>query len=59
MSASTERLVEQIKTTEEAIKLNEGSGQDTSTLKAELRQLQRRLQVASEALTEGRQILKG
>ena len=59
MSASTERLVEQIRATEEAIKAADVSGHDSSGLKTDLRHLQRKLQVASEALTEGRQILKG
>lgn len=59
MSASTERLVEQIKLTEELIATAEASGQDTSVYKADLKYLQRKLQVATEALTESRQILKG
>lgn len=58
MSASTETLIEQIKLTEELIATTEAAGRDTSVYKTDLRHLQRRLQAASEALTEGRQILK-
>lgn len=59
MSASTERLVEQIRACEAAIASSEAQGLDASSLKSDLKQLQRKLQVASEALTEGKQILKG
>jgi hypothetical protein len=59
MSASTEQLVEQIKATEAAIVVAEGGGKDVTVLKADLRQLQRRLHVATEALTEGKHVLKG
>ena len=59
MPASTERLVERIRSVEEAISAVEATGGDTSVLKNELLELQRRLQVASEALTEGKRILKG
>lgn len=59
MSASTERLVEQIKATEQAIAEAERAGKDASTLKADLRYFQRKLQVCNEALTEGKQVLKG
>ena len=59
MSAATESLVEQIRSVEEAIALVESQGKDASLLKADLRQLQRRLQTCSDALTEGKRILKG
>jgi len=59
MSASTERLVEQIKLTEQAIVAAEAAGADSSSLKTDLRYLQRKLQVCNEALTEGKQVLKG
>ena len=59
MSASTERLVEQIQLTERAIASAEAAGQDASSLKADLKHLQRKLQTCNEALTEGRQMLKG
>ncbi len=59
MSASTERLVEQIRLTEQAIAAAEAAGTDASSLKADLRHFQRKLQVSNEALTEGKQVLKG
>lgn len=59
MSASTERLVEQIKLTEQAIAEAEKAGKDPSGLKHDLKHLQRKLQVSNEALTEGKQVLKG
>lgn len=58
MSASTERLIEQIGLVEASIVLAESREDDATVLKAELRQLQRRLHVASEALAEGRHVLK-
>lgn len=59
MSAATETLVEQIRLVEETIALVESQGKDTSLLKADLKHLQRKLQTCSEALTEGKRILKG
>lgn len=60
MSASTERLLEQIKSTEEAITTAVASGQDASQLKEDLKYFQRKLATCNEALTEGAQkILKG
>lgn len=58
MSASTETLIEQIRTTEEAIRIAEARGQDASGLKQDLKYLQRKLQVCNEALTEGKHLLK-
>lgn len=59
MSASTENLVTQIGLLEEAIAAQERAGQDASALKADLKRYQRKLQAASEALNEGKQVLKG
>ena len=59
MSASTENLVEQIRQTELAIVTAESAGYDASSLKRDLQHLQRKLQTASEALTEGKRVLKG
>jgi len=59
MSASTEHLVEQIKACEAAIIVAEGQGLDSSSLKSDLRRLQQKLATCNEALTEGKQILKG
>ena len=59
MSASTENLVQQIRLLEEAIRVAEANGQDSSNLKADLKYAQRKLATCNEALTEGRQILKG
>lgn len=59
MSASTERLVEQIRACEAAIASAETQGLDASSLRSDLKHLQRKLQTASEALTESKQILKG
>lgn len=59
MSASTERLVEQIRACEAAIAAAESQGLDSSDLKKELAYFQRKLAVCNEALTESRQILKG
>lgn len=59
MSASTERLVEQIRACEAAIAAAEAQGLDATGLKTDLRYLQRKLAVCNEALTEGKQVLKG
>jgi len=58
MSASTERLVEQIKSIEAAISAAELTNQDTSVLKGDLMYYQRKLAICNEALTEGKQLLK-
>lgn len=60
MSASTERLLEQIKNTEEAISVATAKGHDASQLKEDLKYFQRKLAMCNEALTEGAQkIIKG
>lgn len=59
MSASTELLLEQIRQQEDAIRAAAESGHDTRTMREELKKLRQRLAQASEALTEGKQILKG
>jgi len=59
MSASTEALLEQILLTEAAIQAAESIGQDTTSLKTDLKYFQRKLTVCNEALTEGTRILKG
>lgn len=59
MSAHTERLLEQIRLLEQRLA---EPGLDTPTQVAcsnELRNLRRQLSSATEALTEGKQILKG
>jgi len=58
MSASTERLVEQIKLIEQAIAAAEAAGTDALPLKADLRHYQRKLSASNEALNEGKQVLK-
>lgn len=58
MSAATEALVEQITQIESSILVTESQGKDASALKAELRSLQRRLHVYSDALNENKQVLK-
>jgi hypothetical protein len=59
MSASTENLVIQIGLLEETIAAQERVGQDVSALKEDLKRYQRKLQAASEALNESKQVLKG
>jgi hypothetical protein len=59
MSASTELLLEQIKSTEEAIVAAETNKQPTSSLKQDLKSLRKKLHAANEALTEGKTLLKG
>jgi len=58
MSASTERLVENIKLVEQAIIAARVAGSPTLELEADLKRLQRKLAVCNEALTEGKQLLK-
>lgn len=59
MSATTEKLIEQIEELRAAISVEEIRGNDASTLKENLSILQKRLQTAQHALTESKQILKG
>jgi hypothetical protein len=59
MSATTERLIEQIHLVEEAIKAAESRGEDSNSLRTDLQYYQRKLSACNEALTEGRQIIKG
>ena len=62
MSASTEKLLEQIKLTEEALAVarrDAGAGAVVAQCEADLKYLQRKLQVCNEALTEGKHVLKG
>ena len=59
MSASTERLLEQIKAIEAAITAAETNGQDSSLLRSDLRYYQRKLATCNEALSEGKQLIKG
>jgi hypothetical protein len=61
MSARTEKLVEEIRNTERALVEceREGNAAGAAHLKTVLRELQRQLNTSNEALTEGKQILKG
>lgn len=62
MSATTERLLEQIKQAEHSLAEARALGQDPAnitTLEVNLTTLRARLSQANEALTEGKQILKG
>lgn len=61
MSASTERLLEQIKLVEETLIVAKQDSQTAivAQCEADLRVLRRSLSQANEALTEGKQILKG
>ena len=59
MSATTELLLEQIRQQEDAIRAAAETGHDTKSMREELGRLKKRLAQASEALNEGKQILKG
>jgi len=62
MSASTERLLEQIKQTEETLAIAKGDPGAATTVaqcEVDLRRLRRALSSANDALTEGKQVLKG
>jgi hypothetical protein len=59
MSASTEKLLEQIHNTRAAIATRKASGQDASDLETYLGELNQRLETANQALNEGKQVLKG
>lgn len=51
--------MEQIRQQEDAIRAAAESGHDTKSMREELKRLRQRLAQASEALNEGKQILKG
>lgn len=59
MSATTERLLEDIRRKEDAIIEATSRGYDTMSLREELRLLKQRLSTSNEALTESRSLLKG
>jgi hypothetical protein len=61
MSASTEKLLEEIKLAEDALLTAERSGDTVgaSGAKLALQVLRKHFNKANEALTEGKQILKG
>jgi hypothetical protein len=59
MSATTELLLEQIRQQEDAIRAAAETGHDTKSMREELQRLKARLAAASQALNEGKQILKG
>lgn len=58
MSATREKLVEQIVETEEAISAIEANGQVATTLRERLASLREQLAATNQALTEGT-VLKG
>ena len=59
MSASTENLLQRIKEVQEKISVSEKEGNDPSELIEQLSVLNSKLQAASQALNESKQILKG
>lgn len=59
MSATTQSLMEQVEELRVTIALKEMKGEDVSSLKEKLSSLHEKLLIASQALNEGRQILKG
>jgi len=59
MSATTEMLAEQINQIKERISMARRSGRDSSELEQQHSDLIQRLSVASSALNENKQILKG
>lgn len=59
MSASSEKLLEQIHDLERRIQIAESSGGDASLLKEQLTDLSIRFSVANQALNEGKAVLKG
>lgn len=59
MSAATEALVDKIRLVEQQIAAEPQDSPTVVALRGQLTELQRRLTQANEALTEGRQILKG
>ena len=59
MSATTEKLYDQIRNLESTIAEWQSAGKDTSTLIVELANCRKQLEAANNALNENRQILKG
>lgn len=59
MSASSERLLEQIQQLERNIQIAESSGGDALLMKERLKVLREQFVAAKEALNEGKSILKG
>jgi len=59
MSATTQILIEQISQLKERIASARRLGQNTAELETQCSELSKKLTAASEALNEGRQILKG
>ena len=59
MSASSERLLEQIQQLERNIQIAESSGGDALLMKERLKDLMEQFVAAKEALNEGKSILKG
>lgn len=59
MSATTEALLEQIERTQKQITEVEATGADVSDLHLSLKTLREQLSVATSALNEGKQVLKG
>lgn len=58
MSATTERLLDQINQLKESIIAAADQGHDTSSLREELKRLQTQFENAAQALNEGKQLLK-
>ena len=59
MSATTERLVEQINKVEKALTAARAANLDVSSLEEELTYLRKKLGTCAQALNEGTGILKG
>lgn len=59
MSATTERLVEQINKVEKALTAARDANLDVSSLEKELTYLRKKLVTSAQALNEGTGILKG
>lgn len=57
MSASTEKLLEEITLTEQAIVVAFERGHDPKPLQENLQYLQQKLAICNKALTEGKKIL--
>lgn len=59
MSATTEKITEQINQLKEQIKSARAAGRDTAALESQHEGLVRQLSAAATALNENKQILKG